>query len=438
MTNPNRGIQWKNIGGLLLMLAGIFFSPLAQAQTVAGDTVTITINQLEALFLKNNLQLIAQHYNINNAEAQIITARLFQNPQFDISNGLYNTETNKFLDVSQTGGEQSIGLSQVFLTANKRIKGINLAKAGVQQAKYQFTDMIRALKFTLRSDFYTVYFQQKSAKVYKLEINSLSDILSAYKTQYAKGNIAQKELLRIQSQLYSLRAELVNLQVGIDTTQTHIKLMTRLSPNSYIVPRYNYELTGKETLAKVPYQQLLDSAFVNRFDLKYAQATLNYNTLNLQLQKSLAVPDVTFSLAYDKQGSYIKNFTSVGVGVPIPVFNRNQGVIKQARIAIAQSNVAVLSSQQRVESDVSINYKVARTYENTYNTFDPDFRASFTHLIQEVSRNYAKKNISLLSFLDFYDSYKVNSVLLNNVELSRVTSLEQLNFVTGTSFFNQQ
>lgn len=243
--------------------------------------------------------------------------------------------------------------------------------------------------------------------------------------------------MRVQSQLYSLQAELANLQVGIDTTETRIRTLTRISTRSYIVPQYKYEGQGKETLSGFPYQQLLDSAYVNRYDLRYAQNAVNYNRLNLELQKALAVPDVTVSLSYDKFGSYIRNYNSIGIGMPLPVFNRNQGIVKQAEIAIDQSNVVLMSSQQRVGNDIDISYKTALKYENVYNTFDPKFRSSYTHLIQEVSKNYANRNISLLSFLDFYDSYKVNSVLLNNIELSRVLSLEQLNLVTGTPFFNQ-
>ena len=437
MAQPDISLNLRICFFLLFTLVGVTYSSPSQAQPTPTDTLSLSLKDVEGLFFKNSLQIIAQRYNINNAEAQIITARLFQNPQFYVSNGLYNTDNSKFLDVSKVTGEQSAGISQDFYTAGKRRKGIEVAESGVQQAKYQFLDVLRNVKFSLRSNFYNIHFQQQSARVYNLEIKSLSDILLAYKTQYAKGNIAQKELLRVQSQLYSLQAELANLQVGIDTTETRIRTLTRISTRSYIVPQYKYEGQGKETLSGFPYQQLLDSAYVNRYDLRYAQNAVNYNRLNLELQKALAVPDVTVSLSYDKFGSYIRNYNSIGIGMPLPVFNRNQGIVKQAEIAIDQSNVVLMSSQQRVGNDIDISYKTALKYENVYNTFDPKFRSSYTHLIQEVSKNYANRNISLLSFLDFYDSYKVNSVLLNNIELSRVLSLEQLNLVTGTPFFNQ-
>jgi len=171
------------------------------AQSPGNDTLKVTIQQAEDQFVKNNLSLIIQHYNIANADAQVITARLFNNPDFNFSNGIYAS------DVSQGPAykEQAFGISQLFTTAGKRNKNIQLAKLGVEQSKYQFFDLLRTLKFALRSDFYTVYYQRQSAKVYDEEIGSLSKTLTAYKDQYAKGNIAEKELLRIQAQLYSLQ-----------------------------------------------------------------------------------------------------------------------------------------------------------------------------------------------------------------------------------------
>lgn len=409
----------------------------AQARLPSTDTLSLTIREAEDQFLKNNLQLIIEHYNINNAEAQVITARLFQNPDFNFSNVLYNPNTKRILDVSSQTGEYSFGINQLFLTAGKRNKNIRLAKIGVEQAGYQFFDLLRTLKLTLRNDFFTIYFQQQSAKVYDAEISSLSRLLTAYKEQYAKGNIAEKEVLRIQSQLYSLQSEVTNLNVGIDTTESQLKFLIRANPNSYILPQYNYQLDGKEVLLTTPYQKLLDSAYVNRNDLKLAKAALDYNNVNLSLQKALAIPDVSINLNYDKQASYIKDYSGIGIGFPLPFFNRNQGGIKQARIAIDQSKIALQNQQNHIESDVAINYKVALRYETVYNSFDPKFKGDFTHLIREVFKNYEKRNISLLEFLDFYESYKVNTLQINNIALNRITSLEQLNFVTGTPFFNQ-
>ena len=401
----------------------------AFAQTPVSDTLKLTMRQAEDQFIKNNLSLIMSRYNIDNASAQIITARLFQNPDFSFANGIHATA------VSNALSEQSLSISQLFYTAGKRNKNIQLAKIGVEQAKYQFFDLLRTLKFTLRNDFYTIYYNEQSAKVYNEEITSLSKTLKVFKEQYAKGNIAQKEVLRIQSQLYSLQTEHNSLLAGIDTTESELKLLIKASPKSYIEPVVT--LDNKEMVSQVPYQQLLDSAYVNRYDLRYSKATVDYNSMNLKLQKATAIPDVSLSFNYDKLGSYGNNFMSAGIAFSLPLFNRNQGAIKQAHIAADQSKVQLQSQQDQVESDVATNYKGALRLEQLYNSFDPQFKDDFTHLIQEVFKNYEKRNISMLEFLDFYESYKTNTLQMNSLQLNGVLSREQLNYATGTSFFNK-
>ncbi len=401
----------------------------AFAQTPVGDTLKLTVRQAEDQFIKNNLSLIISRYNIDNASAQIITARLFQNPDFSFSNGIHAT------GVSNPFSEQSASVSQLFYTAGKRNKNIQLAKIGVEQAKFQFFDLLRTLKFTLRNDFYTIYYNEQSAKVYNEEITSLSKTLTVFKEQYTKGNIAQKEVLRIQSQLYSLQTEYNSLLSGIDTTESELKLLIKVSPKTYVEPVVTPD--DKEMVSQVPYQQLLDSAYVNRYDLRYSKAAVDYSDMNLKLQKATAIPDVSLSFNYDKLGSYGNNFMSAGIAFSLPFFNRNQGAIKQAHVAVDQSKVQLQSQQDQVESDVATNYKGALRLEQLYNSFDPQFKDDFTHLIQEVFKNYEKRNISMLEFLDFYDSYKTNTLQMNSLQLNRVLSLEQLNYATGTSFFNK-
>jgi cobalt-zinc-cadmium efflux system outer membrane protein len=148
-----------------------------------------------------------------------------------------------------------------------------LAKIGVEQAKYQFFDLLRTLKFTLHTDFYTVYFQQQSAKVYNEEITSLAKTLTVFKEQYQKGNIAQKEVLRIQSQLYSLQTEYNSLISGIDTTESELKILIRAPVSAYVDPVVNFDESNKQLVSSVPYQRMLDSAYVNRYDLRYSTMT---------------------------------------------------------------------------------------------------------------------------------------------------------------------
>jgi len=74
--------------------------------------------------------------------------------------------------------------------------------------------------------------------------------------------------------------------------------------------------------------------------------------------------------------------------------------------------------------------------DKLYKKMDVSFAQDFERLTNEVLINYQKRNIGLLDFLDFYDSYKQNTVQMNNTIFNRVSAFEDLNFYTGSNFFN--
>jgi cobalt-zinc-cadmium efflux system outer membrane protein len=69
-------------------------------------------------------------------------------------------------------------------------------------------------------------------------------------------------------------------------------------------------------------------------------------------------------------------------------------------------------------------------------TIDPKFFGDFERLMGQVLLNYQKRNISILDFLDFYDSYKQNTLQVNTIQFNRISAFEDINYYTGTNFFN--
>jgi cobalt-zinc-cadmium efflux system outer membrane protein len=395
------------------------------------DSLVISMQQAEDSFLTKNLSLIAQNYSIDSARATVITARLYDNPEIDFSNAFYNTSTHHFFDP-----EESFQISQLVILAGKRNKAITLAKSGIDIVQNQFYDLLRTLRYILRNDFYNIYFLEQSAKLYDLEISSLQKLVPAFESAATKGYLAPMEVLRIKSQLYSLQAEYDALQTNIDNVQAELKLILRVSPGTYIIPDADTTMLNTAVMSSWNYAALIDTAITNRPDLKVLNATIVYSNNNLILQKSFAKPDLTVSANYDRLGSYVQNYNSIGIGIPIPLFNRNQGNIKNARIQIDQSKLLYETGLDHVKSDVTTSYITALRAEKLLLSFDPRFDADNKQLIQQVTVNYQKRNITMLEFLDFYDSYKQNVLQLNQLRFNKMSALEQLNFSTGKIIFN--
>ncbi len=403
---------------------------------VQADTLRINLDSAERLFISGNFSLLAQKYNIQAQKAQEIQAKLYPNPNFSIFYSLYNSQTKIFFPVGSgvNGGELAAQLSQLIYLAGKRNKLFKIAQANTRLAEYQFYDLIRTLKYTLRTDFYNIHFLLHSASVYDEEIKSLQEVVVAFNEQEGKGYIAEKEVIRIKAQLYTLLSEYNDLINQINDQESELRLVLQVK-NSFIVPQLDSAKTESFKLSTYSLTTLLDSAYKNRSDLLIARANVDVSSLNYSYQKALAVPDLTMALAYDQQGSYTHNLTSLGAAIELPFFNRNKGNILTAKITTDALRASQQSTEATIQENVSRALEKAFANDKMYRTIDPKFLSDFDRLLQQVLINYKKRNLTLLDFLDFYESYKNNILSSNNIQFNRLSSFEDINYYTGTEFY---
>ncbi|WP_343524173.1 TolC family protein [Pedobacter sp.] len=421
----------KRIGTLLIFILVI----TTRATFAQTDTLSLTLRQAESFFLKNNYNLLASNYEIDRAKAEMITAKLFENPTLEYENLFYNHETRKFLQTSYANGQYAGSVSQLFKLAGKRNKNIKLAQTGVKLAEYEYFDLLRTLKFELVNTFYKAYFSAQSIKVYQEQINSTGQLLKAYDLQLKMGNVAAKDVIRIKSLLLNLRAEQAGLLNELEDNYKDLKLLCGLDAGASLVLIADQDAFQNEPIDKIPYGLLLDSARTNRADLKVAKTGLLYNERNLKLQKAMAIPDVEIALTYDLKGNYPEKYTGLGLKIPLPLFSRNQGEIKKAQIGIAAANTNIKKQETLLENEVFNSYKTALRNEKLYAETDPAFSTDFNTLISGLIKNFKARNISLIEFLDLYDAYKENTLQLNKLRFERMSARAELNYVTGSTIF---
>ncbi|MBN8859078.1 MAG: TolC family protein [Sphingobacteriales bacterium] len=397
-------------------------------QIVAQDTLRIPLPQAEAVFLNKNLELLAGKYNINIAEAQLIQSRLYANPNIAFSGNIYNPDNKKFFDIGNPTGQYTVDVQQLILLAGKRNKQINMAKTNIAMTRNSFYDLLRTLRYTLRSDYYSLHYLHNSIAAYQLQIGSVEKLCDLFDQLQQKGVVTLKDAVRIKSLLYSLRTEQALLRNTFNNTQAELQLLLQDNEHVYLPdekPAAAFSVSG------LPLESLIDTALHNREDLKLANNTLLYDKQNYAYQKALAVPDLTLGAQFDKRGSFVDNATFLTMAIDLPFFNRNQGNIKAADFSVQQSKLLADRQKLQVETEVRNAYSNALNTDRLLKNIDPDFNNQFEQLLQSVMINFEKKNISLLDFTDFYESYKQNVLQLNQIQNERMQALETLNFACG-------
>ena len=319
------------------------------------DTLRISVRQADSTFISQNLSLLAEKCNIEASRAQIIQARLFKNLTFSIEQNVYNTEylTNggrPWFDFTDKG-ETSVQIQKLFLLAGKRNKLIQLAESGALREEQVYFDLMRTLKYSLHSQFYNIYFLQQILKVYDKEISSLGKLAEVFEGQSEKGFISRKELLRIKSMLFSLENEKLGLTTQMISAQSDFNILMHTS-NLYYLTKFDQNEFDKRSVDSLKLSTLIDTANIYRYDLRMARTDLDISNINLAYQKSVAVPDLTLSGGWDRNGSYVHNYNFIGMQFDLPFSDRNQGNIKAAKFNVESNKYKVQSAEDQVKADV--------------------------------------------------------------------------------------
>lgn len=411
---------------LFLLLAGKMC-----AQQVAG---TLTLKEAEQRFLERNLSLIAEQYNIDMAQAQVLQAKLFENPVISLEQNVYNRLNGKYFDFGKEG-EAVVEIEQVIHLAGQRNKQVRLEKINKEIAEYQFEEVMRTLRQELNEKFVEVYFLSKSIAIYEKEVNSLQVLLGGMKIQQEKGNISLMEISRLESMLFSLRKEKNERENDLLTTRGELNLLLNLPEDTQVQLSLDEEVLQQLDLSQLSFADL--KAIINeRPDQKIARSTVNASRANLKLQKSMAFPEFSVKGNYDRVGNFINDYFAIGVSLSVPIFNRNQGNIKAARFSIQQAGVQQKYAANRADMELFTAYTSLEKATQLYQSTNMDLERNFEKLITGVNENFTRKNISLLEFIDYYDSYKETCIQLYEIKKNVFLAMENLNTVVGQNVLN--
>ncbi|RHJ91384.1 TolC family protein [Parabacteroides bouchesdurhonensis] len=418
----------KRIIFLLFLLFPVF-------TVVSQNTpINLSLQDAEKQFTEHNLELIAERYNIDIAEAQVLQAKLFENPVISLEQNVYNRLNGKYFDVGKEG-EAGVEIEQLIYIAGQRNKRIRLEKLNKQMTVYQFEEILLTLRSELRNKFIELYYTQKSKRIYDREIESLSQILAIYKEQNEKGNISMMEKTRIQALLFSIQQERNDVDNQIISLQGDLKLLMGLKGVETFQPVFDESILSQINLAFIPFADL-NARLYERPDVKLAQTNIQISEADVKLQKSLAFPEVSIKGMYDRAGNFINNYFAVGLNVSLPIFNRNQGNIKAAKISALQKNQREIYIKQQAEKELFTSYSRLEKALKLYQSSNYDLEHDFEIIMEGVNVNFRKRNISLLEFVDYYETYKESCLQLYQTKKEVFLAMEDVNTVTGSTIFN--
>ncbi len=357
--------------------------------------IRLSLNEALALFIKQNLSVLITKYGIDYNRGQEITASLFPNPVAFI--GTLSSYTQG-LNLKNSG-QLAMIVQQLFELAGKRGYRIESAAFGTQSAEAAFEDAVRQLGFTVKDTYYRIQLAQRRLNLAEENRDRFARILDINTIRFKKGYIAEVDLIRIRLQMVDFQSQVIQALQEAEVARGDLRQLLRLSPKTAM------ELTTEMDFRRIDpdINKLRVTAIDLRPDVKAKRFAQSQRQSDLRLAKAYRVPDVTVGAGYEIQGAqgpdnpqqWVLNF-----GIPIPLFNRNQGGIQQAEVAVQTAEADLNKTVNQVENEVEVAYRnliqSRRLVEAFVGGILDDARSTMTI----VERAYERGGATILDLLD--------------------------------------
>lgn len=320
--------------------------PKVSQQTPSPAKRSLTISDAVSIFLQQNLQLVAARYDIDTADAEKLTARLRPNPQISVG----------FSDIPLTFSENIVNpqtftydFSQPIELGGKRQKRIDVANANSAVARAEFQTVVWQLTNDLKKKFYTVLLTNSLLKLAQENQKTFAEIVEHTTEVFNLGEISGLDLQRLEIEKFKFDTDVANSERDYELALRDLRLALG----------GDYRTMDIEVAGTIDYYQpydfsladLRDKAMAARPDLKAAQLSERAADASIRLQNAQRIPDITLGAGIELVPQS-RNTYNFGVGIPLPLHDRNQGERAKALIQKmkAQSQQQLIANQ--VMSDV--------------------------------------------------------------------------------------
>jgi outer membrane protein, heavy metal efflux system len=358
----------------------------------------LTLDEAMALFMKQNLDLIIASYGVDAAKGRQITARLYPNPTLSVNTFSAYTQG---CNIAKCGAVAPT-LTQLFEVAGRRGYRMEATALDTMSIEAKLEDTVRQLGFTLKETYFRVQRQRGHLAVDQEIQGVLIKLLQGFT---GEGKKAGQDLERVRLGLLAVNAdsEVLRDMQRIEEVSGDLRMMLRIPPDVELELETDLAYrTAEPNLAK-----LLEYALANRPDIRSKRLTRDKRKTELQLAKAIRYPNVTTDLGYmaqgphgpDNQQQWVLNFS-----VPLPVFNRNQGGLVEAEVAVNSVDAEIEKMEIQIQNEVAVAYRKFLHGRKLVDAMNGALAQAST-LFGAAQQGFAKKEIGIVDLENTRRSY---------------------------------
>lgn len=376
-----------------LILALLFLIPYASGET-------LTLQQALETAIEKNPAFQATRAQLGISEAAIVSAGARPNPSIVSDNGIAEKTYR-------------LGIEQTFQLGGKRKRQVALAQAQRDVSLAEINTAILDLRTEVRRAYTRLFNAQQRLKAFE-EIVATNDRLMIVAEKREKaGDIANLDvqqakaaLLSAQNDAQASHGEVVQARSALNVLLGQpLATVWELAPPSQITQPYPpvgdttlepIPLKGTVNLQQADLESLVQAALARRPELQQNLREITVTERQLDFAKANRIPDITIAAGPDlvvEDETELNAF--VVANIPVPLFNRQQGPILEARARRTQLEAQQAALRNRIISDVTNAYTGFTLNQDRIRRFETELLPTMENVVNMSRRSFeaGKSNI---------------------------------------------
>lgn len=362
----------------MFLSAGTGFAAVSSSQT-------LTIDQALETAFANNPDLAAAQWEIGITQGDRQQAGLIPNPELS-----WEAE-----DTRRNSRTTTVMINQPIELGGKRGARIDVASRAQDAAGIE----LERKRNVLRADVIQAFYSSSTARQ-KLLLARQSLELAERGLRVAQGRIesgksSPVEGTRAQVQLSEVRLELRRAER--DEANAYQQLAQVMGAP---LPAFTSVGDSGRSMPTVPEPSLLLNRIDETAELRLAKLQIEQREASLGLEKAQRIPDLTVSVGSQYDERERERVNVVGLSMPIPLFNRNQGNVLAAARRTDQARDLRNASELRLRTEIQTTLDQWMTANTEVTSFNQTILPAAQSAVDTATRGFEMGKFNFLDVLD--------------------------------------
>ncbi len=412
-----------------ILLLGFLFQPEAGAdsfstlprgikdhatESLVHETGDLTLRDAINLALLQNPELAAFSREIRALEGITLQVGLLKNPELSLN--VENAgniqklqgDINSSHAVSQEVVQQltTIRIYQLIELGGKRAARVNAALLGEELAAKDYEIKRIEVIFRVANVFAEVLAGQERLRLAEETMQLAENVVNTVTKRVQAGKVPPIEETRVKVGLSTTRIELEQAQRDLTSARKRLALLWDSSS-----PQFNKALGNLETLIAPPnFQTRQERVLENPMALR-AMKNIEQRKAMLEVEQTRRIPNLTLNAGAVHHAQLGGSTVVAGLQIPLPLFDRNQGNLKEAYQRVDKAVDEQMAMELRLKTELAQSYEAMSAVWNEINILRNEILPGAKSAFNVMRRGYELGKFGLLEMLDAQRVLFQNQVL---------------------------